>query len=102
MIRRKKHLDHKFIKFKNWEKTIFDRKLSASLGKNYFLKPKQRLSYFIRKNFVNSQYQFYKSQNKLQCFLSYNFSVPLQKTNVSRFYLAKGADALIMGGYQKK
>lgn len=102
MIRRKKHLDYKFIRYINWEKTILSKKLINSLGKNYFLKPKTRLSFFCRKNYVNSEQQFYKSQSKLQCFLGYSFSVPLQKTNVSRFYLNKGADSLIMGGYQKK
>lgn len=102
MIRRKKHLDFKYIRYYNWSQEILDKKLTKSFGKNYFLKPKQRLSFFVRKNFRNSDQKFYGSQNKLQCFLSYSFSVPLQKTNVSRFYLSKGADRLIMGGYQKK
>ena len=102
MIRRKRHLDLKFIRYHNWTKEILEKKLIYSFSKNYFLKPKQRLSFFFRKNNINSQQKFYKSQNKLQCFLSYSFSVPLQKTNVSRFYLVKGADRLIMGGYQKK
>lgn len=102
MIRRKKHLDFKYIRYCNWSENILDEKLTKSLSKNYFLKPKQRLSYFVRKNYKNKDQKFYKSQSKLQCFLSYSFSVPLQKTNVSRFYLSKGADRLIMGGYQKK
>ena len=102
MIRRKKHLDFKTMSYNNWIPFIYKNKLINNFRKNYFIQPKFRLSFFVRKNYTNNHRKFYASQNKLQCFLSYSFSVPLQKTNVSRFYLNKGADRLIMGGYQKK
>lgn len=88
--------------YNNWTPFIYKSILINSFSKNYFIQPKNRLSFFLRKNYTNKQKKFYASQNKLQCFLSYSFSVPLQKTNVSRFYLNKGADRLIMSGYQKK
>jgi len=102
MIRRKKHLDFKTMNYTNWKPSIYKNKLINSFSKNYFIQPGIRLSFFVRKNYTNKHKKFYLSQNKLQCFLSYSFSVPLQKTNTSRFYLSKGADRLIMGGYQKK
>lgn len=65
------------------------------------IKPLERLSFNIQKIYLNSQHKFYLSQNKLQCFLSYSFSVPSRKLKFSRFFINKAVERLIFGGYQK-
>jgi hypothetical protein len=85
-----------------WKPSVLSKKLRLSYLTNYQIKPKERFSFILQQFYVNSQHRFYSSQNKLQCFLSYSFSVPSRKVGVSRFYINKGVERLIFGGYQKQ
>lgn len=101
MLKRKIFLDKKILRYKLWSKTIATNKLYMSILRNYMVKPVDRYSFIIKKNLLNSDFMFYKSQNKLQCYLSYSFKVPSKRINLSRFYLVRTVNKLYMGGYQK-
>lgn len=101
MIRRKKHLYFKVIKYKNWEKNPLEKILKKSFIKNFKIKPINRASFLMQNNYVNSDLQFYNSQNKLQCNWEYSFSVPSKRLHVSRFILGRYTNKLVFGGYQK-
>ena len=101
LIQRSKHLNKKLIKYLIWAPNKLKTKLKKSFIKNFKIDYKSRISLNVRTFYFTKQKQFYNSQNKLQCFLSYNFSVPNKRVNTSRFYLNKGIERLIFGGYQK-
>jgi hypothetical protein len=83
-------------------KTNIKKKITKKFLKNYNIQPLNRLSFIIRKNNFNFEKKFYSSQNKLQCSMSYSFSVPNRRLNYSRFFLNTATDKLGFGGYQKK
>lgn len=98
---RQRHLFYKVIKYTNWKKTIIMRTFKKSWIRNYKISPKSRYSTLWLQKYYNKNKQFYLSQNKLQCILHYNFSVPSRNISLSRFILSKAADRLILGGFQK-
>lgn len=101
MIRRKKHLDKIIIRYKLWKPNFLQKKLNTSFLENFNLLPLDRLTFILKKKYLNKSHKFYKSQNKLQCRFSFSFSVPSSKLRVSRFFLNKACDSLIFGCYQK-
>lgn len=101
MIRRSKHLWFRDIRYKLWLPHILDRKLNLSFQKNFFIQPAERFSFIFQKRHLNRDHFFFWSQNKLQCPMSFNFSVPNKRVKHSRFYLNKALDRLVHGGYQK-
>ncbi len=101
MIRRKKHLYFKVIKYKNISKNPLEVFLKKSFIKNFRVNAVHRISFLLRNNYTNSDLQFYNSQNKLQCNWEYSFSVPSKRLNVSRFILGRYTNKLVFGGYQK-
>lgn len=101
MLQRSKHLNKKLIRYHFWQQKKNNLKLTKSFVKNFFIHYKIRISFNIRKNYYNKHHKFYLTQNKLQCFLHYSFSVPNKRVNVSRFYLTRGLDRLMFAGYQK-
>jgi len=101
MVRRSKHINRSLIRYRLWAKSIWSDRLSKSFSRNFYINGDDRISFLIRKRYFNSTHKFYKSQNKLQCFLHYSFSVPNQRLRLSRFFLTKGAESLYFGGYQK-
>lgn len=89
------------MRFNSWEPFKMQKKLIKSFLKNFDIKPISRLSFIFQKRFTNKNHFFYSSQNKLQCPLSFSFSVPNKRIQHSRFYLNKALDRLMHGGYQK-
>ena len=69
--------------------------------KNYYQCYAKRINFFIQNFYYNKNLRFYNSQNKLQCNMMYSTKVPTSKLMVSRFYLIKNANSLLLGGYQK-
>lgn len=101
MLKRKVFLDKKLILYKTWKKHQVNSLITKSFLKNYMLKPINRVSFIIKKNYSNNDLRYYKAQNKLQCFMSFSFKVPCKRINLSRFYLVRSANKLLLGGYQK-
>jgi|CXWK01.1.fsa_nt_gi hypothetical protein len=101
MLKRMKYIDHKLMRYKNWHSDRINILIKKSLLRNYQIQPKIRLSFIIQKDYANTAYKFYKSQNKLQCQMSYSFKVPSKKINFSRFYLTRSVDRLLLFKYQK-
>ena len=101
MIYRKKYLDKKLIKYRLENKKNLKKKLISSFRKNYYQCYNKRLSFFIQNFYTNSNLRFYNSQNKLQCNIMYSTRVPNSKILVSRFFLIKNSNSLLLGGYQK-
>ncbi len=101
MIRRKKHLDKSIIRYELWKPEKLKKKLYRSFLTNLNLKPLNRLSLIVQDKYTNNHHKFYMSQNKLQCLFSYSFSVPSRLTRTSRFFINKGVERLMFGGYQK-
>lgn len=101
MLQRNKHLNKKLIRYFFWNKNKNNLILLKSIKKNFLVNYKTRISLNIQRKNYNCHHRFYLSQNKLQCFLHYSFSVPNKKVNVSRFYLTKGLERLMFSGYQK-
>lgn len=101
MVRRSKHINRSLIRYRLWVKSIKSARLTKSFSSNFFIKDRFRISFLIKNHHFNSEHKFYKSQNKLQCFLHYSFSVPSQRLRLSRFFLTKSAERLCFGGYQK-
>jgi hypothetical protein len=101
IVKRIKHVNNKLLKYIVWREKIIKCKLLKSFSKNFFLVPRVRLSYIFKDSFSNKNRQFYNSQSKLQCVLSYSFSVPYRKNLTSRFFLSKGLNKLVYCGYQK-
>lgn len=101
MAQRKKFLDSKLIKFRIESKNILEKRLIKSLQRNNSIAGRERIAFFIKNNYFTRHNYFYKSQNKLQCTLTYSFKVPSKKLKLSRFYLVKHVDALLIGGLQK-
>ena len=101
MLKRKLFLDKKIIKYKIWHNSRINNILQSSFRQNHFLKPSYRISFFINKDRQTQHYMFYKSQSKLQCFISYSVKVPNKKLNLSRFYLGRATDRLLLANYQK-
>lgn len=101
MLQRNKHLNKKLIRYHYWYKSKNKLVLNKSFKKNFLVNYKSRISLSIQNRYTNSFHRFYFSQNKLQCFLHYSFSVPNKKVNVSRFFLTKGLERLMFSGYQK-
>lgn len=105
MIYRKKHLDKKLLNYKltkaNNLNYNLNYKLKLSFKKNYCQNYKKRFSFFLQKFYHNKHLRFYNSQNKLQCFITYSMRVPQSKVLLSRFFLVKNSNSLLLGGYQK-
>ena len=101
MLKRKIFLDKKIIRYKIWEKGKLSSIIKKSFLRNYAVDPIRRFSLIIQSNYSNNDFQFYKSQNKLQCYMSYSFKVPTKRLNLSRFYLTRSVNKLYLGGYQK-
>ena len=101
VVRRSKHINRGLIRYRLWVKSTWSAKLSKSFSRNFSIKDYFRISFLIKSRYFNSQHKFYKSQNKLQCFLHYSFSVPSQRLRLSRFFLTKSVESLCFGGYQK-
>lgn len=101
MIKRKIHLDKKKIKFVRWQQNSLSKLLKKSFRCNHATAPIARISFGIQRTATTKLCYFYKSQNKLQCFLSYSFRVPYKRLQMSRFYLSRAANKLLMYSYQK-
>lgn len=101
MIYKKKNLDKIFLNFLNFHKNFHNFILKKSLKKNKTINCNVRLVHFIQKYRVNSDHSFYRSKYKPYCFLSYNSRVPNSGLGVSRFYLTKHANSLLLSNYQK-
>lgn len=101
MIYRKKWLDKKFINYNNTVSNNLNRKLILSFKKNYYQNYSKRISFFIQDFYTNKNLKFYNSQNKLQCSLTYSTKVPTSRLMVSRFYLIRHSNSLLIGNYQK-
>ena len=101
MLKRKVLFVKKILKFKIWNKSILDRLLLRSFCENHFLIPKNRISFFIKTEKRNYDHFYYKSQNRLHCYLTYSMRVPNSKVHLSRYYLNKGVDRLWLTHYQK-
>lgn len=101
MIRRAKHLNFKRIRYFFWKQTNLATQIKISFLKNFYCRPLDRLSFIIQQKFTNKNHKYYFSQNKLQCEMSFSFSVPTKKLGNSRFFLNKAVDRLMYGGYQK-
>ena len=101
VVRRSKHINRGLIRYRLWARSTLSAKLSKSFSRNFFIKSSFRISFLIKSRHFNSEHKFYKSQNKLQCFLHYSFSVPSQRLRLSRFFLTKSVESLCFGGYQK-
>lgn len=84
-----------------WKPQVYSNKVKKSFLLNMQVQPLNRMSLNIQAIYKNSDHCFYLSQNKLQCFLSYSFSVPSRKLKFSRFFINKAAEQLTFGGYQK-
>lgn len=98
---RNKHLFRKSIRYTLWKPRWYLKRFKKSWGINLKIAPLDRYSILWGWKYYNRHHQFYKSQNKLQCFLHYNFSVPSRRLHLSRFMLTKASDRLILGGFQK-
>lgn len=101
MIYKKKYIDKTNIKYLKHHKFLIYNKLLLSFKKNYTQQYKKRISFFIQKFYTTNDSKFYMSQNKLYCGLTYSGRVPSHKLRLSRFYLVKHSDGLLLGGYQK-
>lgn len=101
MIRRSKNLWFRQMRYRLWEPTFQMTFLKKSFLANYNLLPLNRLSFAIQTRYRRTDHRFYLSQSKLQCPLSFSYSVPNKRIQHSRFYLNKGLDRLMHGGYQK-
>lgn len=101
MIRKKKNLHFKEIRYKNWSNNKLEKRLKLSFLRNFNLTPINRLSFILQTKHCNKQHFFYIAQNKLQCLFSYSYSVPNKKIISSRFFLNKGIERLMYGSFQK-
>lgn len=101
MLRRTSLFVKKILKFKIWKKNQLNEIITKSFQQNHFIIPQDRISFFIGKDRQNKHYTFWKSQNRLQCYLSYSLRVPSSKVQLSRFYLNRGTDRLLLSNYQK-
>lgn len=101
LVKRSIHLNKKLIKYYYYYNNIDKNLIKKSFSKNFFIKPKLRLSLFIRKNDTTKSLKFYNSQNKLQCFLYSSFSVPSRRVNLSRFVIRRASERLLLGGFSK-
>lgn len=101
MIYRKKWLDKKYLNYKKTKNNNLNQKVILSFRKNYYQNYAKRLSFFIQNYYNNKDFMFYNSQNKLQCNIMYSTKVPHSKLMVSRFFLIKNSNSLLLGGYQK-
>lgn len=101
MIYRKKYLDKANLRFLKQINGTLDYKLTWSFKKNYSQPFKKRLGFFLQKYSVNNQHNFYRSQNKLYCQITYSSRVPNSKLLLSRFYLVNNVNRLLLAGYQK-
>lgn len=101
MLKRNSLFDKKIIKYKLWKTQYLKNSLIQSFKENHFIKPIERVSFFIGLDRQSKHYLFYKSQNRSQCYLSYSLRVPSAKVQLSRFYLNRGVDKLFLSNYQK-
>ena len=101
MLKRSKNVYIKKLLYKKNYTNFLHKKLLNSYKQNYNIYYLKRLSFFINKYSVNSEKNFYNSQNKLFCNISYSSKVPSRKVYHSRFYLNKVSNSLILFNYHK-
>jgi len=101
MVYRKKYVDKFILRYKIAEKSKLSNKLILSFKKNYNVCYKKRIGLFINKLYTNKDNRFYNSQNKAVCFMTYSPKVPNANLNLSRFYLVKHSNSLLLSGFQK-
>lgn len=101
MIYRKKQLDKFNIKFLRQKKNTLKKKIYSCFKKSYYQSFNKRISFYIKNFYKNKDLQFYNSQNKPTCFITYSTRVPSSKLLVSRFFLVKNVNKLLIGGYQR-
>lgn len=101
MIFRKKYLDLKTIQHKKQLSNSLTVKLTKSFQYNFFLEYKKRLSFFLQKDLKNKHLNFYNSQNKLRCGITFSKRVAFKNLNFSRFYLVRHANSLVLSPFQK-
>lgn len=101
MIYRKKYVDIKKIQYFNFKYKNLNKLLISSFKNNFYQNYMKRISFYIQKFNVNSNKQFYQSQNKLYCPITFSKKVPNKKIMYSRFYLIKNLNGLIIPPYQK-
>ena len=102
MIYRKKYLDKFNLRFLvNKKQGCMFNKIQSSFKLNYSQTFNKRNSFYIKNFYTNKNLQFYKSQNKPICFITFSPKVPSSKLLLSRFFLVKNTDRLLLGGYQK-
>ena len=103
MLKRKLELDKKKIQYRLWSLDHLKRKLITSFQKNHYQIPAIRLGFFLynKTNNKDNKYFFYRSQNKLQCFMSYSHRVPSKHIHMSRFFLSRSLNTLSFYKFQK-
>lgn len=101
MIYRKKQLDKFILKFLLNNKTTIKNKINKSFKQNYSQRYTKRINFYIQKLYSNKNLCFYNSQNKLNCFITYSSKVPNSKLLLSRFFLVKNVNKLLIGGFKK-
>lgn len=101
MLKRNKAIFKKKIQYIRFYQNTLEKKLLNSFQKNYKQNYKKRIAFFIKTYYKNRDKNFYRSQNKLFCNISYSHKVPSKKLNHSRFYLNKVSERLILFNYHK-
>ena len=101
MLKRSKNVYINKLLYKKNDTNFLYTKLINSYKKNYNIHYIKRLGFFLNKYSVNSEKNFYNSQNKLFCNISYSNKVPSHKVKHSRFYLNKVSNSLILFNYHK-
>ena len=101
MIYRKKNLDFFNIQLNKVINKTLSKKLKQSFKRNYYQAYNKRLAFFLQNFYTNKHKNFYFSQNKIICFITFSSKVSNSKLLLSRFFLTKHVDKLLLGGIQK-
>lgn len=71
--------------------------ITSSFQRNYYIMPKDRISFFKVADFLNSDLQFFKSQYKLCCLFTFSRRVPNKRLMLSRFALVRYLNQVLIG-----
>lgn len=101
MLKKKYHL-HKQIILKNLITLEFSNTiLKKSFQENQFLKPLDRISFFVNKDSIDNLFTRFNTYQKLYCLVSLSPKVPNKSYSYSRFFLNKQLNKLTLANTLK-
>ena len=95
MLKKKHNLHKQIILKQNYVQIHLEKLVIKSLSQNQFLKPIQRLSFFMQYSEKLNRFNFFSSYQKLSCLTTLSNKVSNKKYLCSRFFLNKQLNSLV-------